>query len=443
MTTRPETKYARSGDVHIAYQVFGDGPIDLVFLSSWISQIEQIWEHPAGARFLSRLAGFSRVILLDKRGAGLSDRVSGTPSVDERTDDVRAVMDAVDSKRAALFGTSEGGILAAVFAATYPERSIALVMSGSGARFSPTDGYPWGFDAEMEPLVEAYIENSWGSGEGASMMAPDLADDPVFRAWYAQLERLSGSPGSMRAMWRWNMEMDIREILPVIRVPTLVLHRAKDRLVQVECGRYVAEQIPGARYVELPGSEHYAFIGDVDRIVDEVEEFLTGMRTGAEPDRVLATVLFTDLVGSTERATQLGDRQWRDVLAEHQAAVRRELELHRGREVKTTGDGFLATFDGPARAIRCACAIRDQGAQLGVEIRAGLHTGEVEVIDEDIGGIAVHIGARVSSKAQPGEVLVSSTVRDLVAGSGIRFESRGLQELKGVAEPRELLSVSG
>jgi class 3 adenylate cyclase len=398
MTMRPKTKYARSGDVHIAYQVFGDGPIDLVFLSSWISQIEQIWEHPAGARFVSRLAGFSRVILLDKRGAGLSDRVSGTPSVDERTDDVRAVMDAVDSEQAALFGTSEGGILAAVFAATYPERSVALVISGSGARFSPADDYPWGFDAEMQRLVEAYIENSWGTGEGASMMAPDLVDDPVFRTWYAQLERLSGSPGSMRAMWRWNMEMDIRAILPIIRVPTLVLHR--------------------------------------------VEEFLTGMRTSAEPDRILATVLFTDVVGSTELATELGDRRWRDVLAEHQAAVRRQLELHRGREVKTIGDGFLATFDGPARAIRCACAVRDQATQLGLEIRAGLHTGEVEVMGEDIGGIAVHIGARVSAEARPGEVLVSSTVRDLVAGSGIEFGSRGLQRLKGVPEPRELLAVS-
>jgi class 3 adenylate cyclase len=443
MATRPETKYARSGDLHIAYQVFGDGPLDLVFLSSWISQIEHIWAHPSGARFFNRLANFSRVITLDKRGSGLSDRVSGTPDVDERIDDVRAVMDAVGSERAALFGTSEGGILGAVFAATYPERTVALVMSGSGARFTPAENHPWGWGEEAQRLVESYIENSWGTGEGASMMAPDLADDPVFRSWYAQLERLSGSPGSMRAMWRWNMEMDIRAILPVIRVPTLVLHRAHDRLVQVECGRYVAERIPGAKYVELLGSEHYAFIGDVDRIVDEVEEFLTGMRASAEPDRVLATVLFTDLVGSTERATELGDRRWRDVLAEHQAAVRRQLELYRGREIKTTGDGFLATFDGPARAIRCACAVRDQAAQHGIEIRAGLHTGEVEVIDDDIGGIAVHIGARVSSKAQPGEVLVSSTVRDLVAGSGILFESRGLQNLKGVAEPRELLSVSG
>jgi class 3 adenylate cyclase len=428
--------------VHIAYQVFGDGPIDLVFLSSWICQIEQIWAHPAGARFLSRLASFSRVILLDKRGSGLSDRVSGTPSVDERTDDVRAVMDTVGSERAALFGTSEGGILGALFAATYPERTVALVMAGSGARFTPADDYPWGFSDEAQEMVEAYIENAWGSGQSTLMMAPDHADDPTFLSWIAQMERLSGSPGSMRAMWDWNMEMDIREILPVIRVPTLVLHRVDDRLVQVECGRYAAQHIAGAKYVELPGSDHYAFIGDVDRIVDEVEEFLTGMRTSAEPDRVLATVLFTDLVGSTELATQLGDRRWRDLLAEHQAAVRRQLEIHRGREVKTTGDGFLATFDGPARAIRCACAIRDEVAHSGLGVRAGLHTGEVEVIGEDIGGIAVHIGARVSAGAQPGEVLVSSTVRDLVAGSGIQFESRGLQRLKGVPEPRELLAVS-
>lgn len=441
MGASPETKYARSGDVHIAYQVFGNGPLDLVFLSSWISQIEQIWAHPAGARFLTRLASFSRVICLDKRGGGLSDRVSGTPGIDERMDDVRAVMDAVGSERAALFGTSEGGILGAVFAATYPERSVALVMAGSGARFSPAEGYPWGFGEDAQRQLEDYVENHWGTGAGASLMAPDHADDPVFCRWYGQLERLAGSPGSMLALWRWNMEMDIRAILADIRVPTLVLHRVNDQLVQVECGRYLAQHIPGASYVELPGSEHYAFIGDVDQIVDEVEEFLTGMRTGGEPDRVLATVLFTDLVGSTERASYLGDRRWRDVLAEHQSAVRRQLELYRGREVKTTGDGFLATFDGPARAIRCACAIRDGAGQLGLEIRAGLHTGEVEVMGDDIGGIAVHIGARVSGEAQPGEVLVSSTVRDLVAGSGIVFATRGSQRLKGVSQPWEILAV--
>jgi class 3 adenylate cyclase len=272
-------------------------------------------------------------------------------------------------------------------------------------------------------------------------MAPDYANDPVFCSWYAQLERLAGSPGSMIALWRWNMEMDIRAILPVIRVPTLVLHRVGDHLVQVECGRYLAQHISGANYVELPGSEHYAFMGDVDRMVDEVEEFLTGMRTGGEPDRILATVLFTDLVGSTERVSDLGDRRWRDVLAEHQSAVRRQFEVYRGREVKTIGDEFLASFDGPARAIRCACAIRDGAGQLGLEIRAGLHTGKVEVMGDDIGGIAVHIGARVSAKAQPGEVLVSSTVRDLVAGSGIVFDTRGQQRPKGVPEPWELLAV--
>lgn len=437
----PETKYAKSGDVHIAYQVFGEGSLDLVFLSSWICQIEHMWAHPSGQRFLSRLASFARVITLDKRGSGLSDRVAGSPDVDERMDDIRAVMDAAGSERAALLGTSEGGILGAVFAATYPERTTALVMSGSTARCTPDDEYPWGFDAEARAQVEAYIENAWGSGAGVVYMAPDYADDPAFRNWYAQLERLSGSPGSMLAMWDWNMEVDIRGILDTIRVPTLIVHRAGDRLVPVEHGRYLAEHIPGARYVELPGSAHYAFIGDVDAIVDEVEEFLTGMRSHAEADRVLATVLFTDVVGSTERASQLGDRRWRDLLAEHQSVVRRRLEAHRGREVQTTGDGFLATFDGPARAIRCACEIRDRSREAGVEIRAGLHTGEVEVVGDDIAGIAVHIGARVSSEAGPGEVLVSSTVRDLVAGSGIRFSSRGQHELKGVPEAWELLAV--
>lgn len=438
----PETRYTRSSDgVHIAYQVFGDGPIDLVFLSSWICQIEHIWAWPAGARFYSRLAKFCRVIALDKRGSGLSDRVSGTPGVDERMDDVRAVMDAVGSERAALLGTSEGGALGAVFAATHPDRTVALVMAGSGARFATAPDYPWGFDNEGQELIDEYIENSWGSGLGVILMAPDLAENEAFRRWYGQLERLAGSPGSMLAAWRWNMNIDIRPVLPVIRVPTLVLHRVGDALVQVESGRYLAAHIPDAKYVELEGSEHYAFIGDVDGLVDEVEEFLTGKKGQPETDRLLATVLFTDIVDSTDRAVELGDRRWHTLLDEHHALVRRELEAFQGREIKTTGDGVLATFDGPARAIRCAVALRRGVRSLGLEIRAGLHTGEVEVMGDDIGGIAVHIGQRVSALASVGEVLVSRTVVDLVAGSGTAFESRGEHKLKGVPGHWTLFAV--
>lgn len=438
----PETRYTRSSDgVHIAYQVFGDGPIDLVFLSSWICQIEHIWAWPAGARFYSRLAKFCRVIALDKRGSGLSDRVSGTPGVDERMDDVRAVMDAVGSERAALLGTSEGGALGAVFAATHPDRTVALVMAGSGARFATAPDYPWGFDNEGQELIDEYIENSWGSGLGVILMAPDLAENEAFRRWYGQLERLAGSPGSMLAAWRWNMNIDIRPVLPVIRVPTLVLHRVGDALVQVESGRYLAAHIPDAKYVELEGSEHYAFIGDVDGLVDEVEEFLTGKKGQPETDRLLATVLFTDIVDSTDRAVELGDRRWHTLLDEHHALVRRELEAFQGHEIKTTGDGVLATFDGPARAIRCAVALRRGVRSLGLEIRAGLHTGEVEVMGDDIGGIAVHIGQRVSALASVGEVLVSRTVVDLVAGSGTAFESRGEHKLKGVPGHWTLFAV--
>jgi class 3 adenylate cyclase len=351
-------------------------------------------------------------------------------------------MDAVGSERAALFGTSEGGTLGAVFAATYPDRTVALVMAGSGARFSQAGDYPWGWDESGRGLVETYIDTQWGTGGSAWMVAPDQAQDESFRAWLGQLERLSGSPGAMAQLWRWNMEMDIRAVLPVIRVPTLILHRTGDVLVQVEIGRYLAEHIPGAQYVELPGSEHYAFLGDVDPIVDEVEEFLTGVRHGPEPDRVLATVLFTDIVGSTDHAARLGDRRWRDTLDQYDTLVGRELDRHRGTQIKATGDGTLATFDGPARAVRGACAIRDAVKGLGLELRAGLHTGEVELRGNDVTGIAVVIGQRVSAVAGAGEVLVSSTVKDLVAGSGITFEDRGLRELKGVPGQWRLFSVT-
>ena len=443
MQDMPETRYAKSGDVHIAYQVFGQGTTDLVFLSSWISQIEHIWAWPQGARFYSRLARFSRVIALDKRGAGLSDRVSGTPAIDERMDDIRAVMDAVGSERAALLGTSEGGALGAVFAASHPDRTTALIMANSGARFSAAPDYPWGWTEEAGDVVVTYIGDYWGSGLSVPLVAPDFAGDEDFRRWFGQLERLSGTPGVMRATWRWNMDIDIREILPVIRVPTLVLSRVGDPLVPVESGRYLGSHIPGATYVELPGSEHYAFFGDVDGMVDEVEQFLTGTKAAPEADRMLATVLFTDIVDSTAQAATVGDRRWHTMLEQYYGLVREKLHAFRGREVKLLGDGVLATFDGPGRAIRCAVAIRDAVPSIGVAVRSGLHTGEVEVMDEDIGGIGVHIGQRVCALARPSEVLVSRTVVDLVAGAEIAFTDRGEHDLKGVPGTWRLFAAEG
>ncbi len=436
---QPETKYAKSGDVNIAYQVVGDGPLDLVFVHGFASHVEYAWEDPSLARFLRRLASFSRLILFDKRGTGLSDRVSVTelPTLEQRMDDVRAVMDAVGAERAALLGVSEGGPMSTLFAATYPERITALAMYGAFAgRFFGLPASP----EHVQPFLDA-MERNWGQGFGVFLFAPSVADDESCRQWWARFERLALSPGAAVALVRMNVEIDIRHVLPAIRVPTLVLHRAGDRAVSVEQGRYMAEHISGAKYVELPGDDHAPWIGDQDAILDEIEEFLTGVRPAPEPDRVLATVLFTDIVGSTKRAAELGDRRWRDLLDGYYAVAHKELGRFRGREVKTMGDGFLATFDGPARGIRCACAVSDAALALGIESRAGLHTGECEVIGDDLGGIAVHIGARVAAMADAGQVLVSSTVKDLVAGSGIRFEDRGVHALKGVPGDWQLFAV--
>ena len=435
---QPETKYAKSGDVNIAYQVVGDGPLDLVFVPGWVSHLEHAWEEPSNARFLHRLASFSRLIMLDKRGTGLSDRVSlaELPTLEQRMDDVRAVMDAVGSERAALMGMSEGGSMCALFAATYPERTTALVLYAANARHPAHD-----LTAEqLQPILDAF-ERSWGQGMAWPMWAPSRADDPQFKEWGARFERLGGSPGAAVSLFRMAAEIDIRHVLPAIRVPTLILHRTGDQALPVMDSRYMAEQIPGAKYVELPGMDHVWFVGDADAILNEVQEFLTGVRPAPEPDRVLATVLFTDIVGSTQRAAELGDRRWRDLLDSYYALSRRELGRFRGREIKTMGDGFLATFDGPARGIRCACAISDSVGQLGLAIRAGLHTGECEMMGDDVGGIAVHIGARVATEATAGEVLVSSTVKDLVAGSGLQFEDRGSHALKGVPEEWRLFAV--
>jgi len=414
--------------------VVGAGALDLVYVPGWVSNIEAMWEEPALARFLRRLTSFSRLILFDKRGTGLSDRVPNAelPTLEQRMDDVRAVMDAVGSERAALFGHSEGGNMCVLFAATYPERTAALVTLGVYAKRLQSDDYPWAPTLQQRERDIHELERGWGDVD-LGYYAPSRIGDERFARDLATYFRRSASPGAAAALMRMNSQIDVRDVLPTVQVSALVMHRTGDHDVNVEEGRYIAARIPGAKFVELPGDDHIFWASDVDGVVDEIEEFLTGARPMREPDRVLATVLFTDIVGSTERAAALGDRRWRAVLESHDALARREIDRHRGRHVKATGDGVLATFDGPARAVRSAVAIRDAVQALGVDVRAGVHTGECELIgDDDIGGIAVHTGARVAALAAPGQVLVSSTVKDLVAGSGIEFEDRGEHELKGV-----------
>jgi pimeloyl-ACP methyl ester carboxylesterase len=441
--TQPETRYAQSGDINIAFQVVGDGPLDLVYVPGWVSHLEYFWQEPNYAAFLRRLASFSRLILFDKRGTGMSDRVpeSELPTLEQRMDDVRAVMDAVGSDEAALLGLSEGGPMCLLFAATYPERTRALIMLGSYARRTWAPDHPWApKEADQEALIDE-VGRDWGGPVGLAARAPSQVGNETFGRWWSTYLRMSASPGAAKTLTRMNAQIDVRDVLPLVQVPTLVVHRVGDRALSVEGSRYMADRIEGARYVELPGEDHLPFLGDQDAILDEVEEFLTGVRRGPEPDRVLATVLFTDIVGSTERAATVGDRRWQELLDAHHAAVRRELERFRGREIDNAGDGFLATFDGPARAIRCAQAVRDGVATLGLAIRAGLHTGECEMRGEAVAGIAVHVGARVAALAGSGEVLVSSTVKDLVAGSGIEFEDRGVHELKGIPGEWRLYAV--
>lgn len=432
-----DTHYARSGDLRIAYQVVGEGPLDLVFVPGFISNLDLSWDEPAMAHFLSRLSAFSRLILFDKRGTGLSDRLGDLPTLEERMDDVRAVMDAAGSKRAALFGISEGGAMSMLFAATYPERTQALILYGTYADFHtwvlPTDR----FEAFLET-----IDRSWGKGESLSVFAPSRTADERFKRWWARFERSGASPSAVITLMRMNSQIDVRHVLPAIRVPTLVLHRSGDTRVNVEGGRYLAANIPGARYVEFPGTDHVLWAGDVDPVADEIEEFLTGTHGQVEPDRVLATVLFTDIVNSTRIAEAMGDRGWRTLLDEHDRIVRKELDRYRGREVKTLGDGFLATFDGPARAVRCARALIDALRPLKLNVRCGVHTGEIEVSGEDIGGIAVHIAARIAALADGGDVLVSRTVRDLVAGSNLPLKERGDFVLKGLSERMPLYVVA-
>jgi pimeloyl-ACP methyl ester carboxylesterase len=438
----PETRYAKSGDLSIAYAVYGDGP-DLVVAPGFISHLEVALEEPALAHFYDRLATFRRVISFDKRGTGLSDPVPHAPTLEENVEDLRAVMDAVGSERADVVGVSEGGAMAALFAALHPERTRSLVLYGAYSRVLWAPDYPCGVSAELHDQLLEMVAARWGDGVGLSAWAPSCADDVRMRTWWARLQRTAASPGMVHSLLALYPQIDIRAVLGTIGVPTLVLHRRDDRMINVEMGRYLAEHIPGAKLVELDGADHFFWVGDADAILDEIEEFLTGLRRGPEPDRVLATVLFTDLVGSTEHAVELGDTRWRYLLESHQAQVRRQLERFRGREVKTMGDGFLATFDGPARAIRCAQAVVDQSRGLGLETRAGLHTGECELMNDDVGGIAVHIAARVATLAEAREVLVSSTVKDLVAGSGLTFADRGVHALKGVPDKWRLFAVAG
>ncbi len=439
-----ETKYALSGDVNIAYQVVGEGSLELVYVPGWVSNVELAWEDPAPRRFLERLASFSRLILFDKRGTGLSDPVAEDqlPTLEQRMDDVRAVMDAIGLPRAAVFGWSEGVPMSALFAATYPERTSALVLYGGYARRIRSEDYPWAPTREERQKFFDAISQGWGGVVDLDTLAPSAMQDERFKQWWATYLRRSASPKRALALARMNSEVDIRSILPAIRVPTLVLHRTGDQDMDVRGSRWVAGQIPNAKYVELDGVDHLPFVGNVDTLLDEIQEFLTGTRHTDIPDRVLGTLLFTDIVGSTERAAALGNQRWADLVQTHFKILRRELERFRGIEIHTTGDGILATFDGPARAVRCGCAMRDAVRQLGIEIRVGLHTGEYEWIGQEIAGVAIHIAARVMSKAGSSEVWVSSTVKDLIAGSGIEFQECGIHSLKGVPGEWHLYQVN-
>jgi len=425
LTHPPETMYARSGDVNIAYQVVGDAPLDLVFVMGWVSHLEYCWREPSFARFLLRLASFSRLILFDKRGTGLSDRVpiNQLPTLEQRMDDVRAVMNAVGSEHAALCGVSEGGPMCSLFAATYPEKTLALVMIGTYAKRIRDADYPWGPTTEQREHFFEIMRQQWGGPIGIEERAPSQAHDPKFREWWAAYLRTGASPAAAVALTQMNAEIDVRNVLPSIRVPSLVIHRTDDQCLKVEEGRFVAERIPNARFVELPGNDHLPFVGDQDAILDEMEEFLTGVRHPLEPDTMLATVLFTRIAGVNERLRQ---GNWEELLRRLRAHIAKEIEWFRGREIDMVGDRPFAIFDGPARAVRCAMAITEYASRLGVETRAGLHTGEVEMVDGKVAGVAAEIGVSVANEANSGEVLVSSTVKDLVAGSGIRFEDRGV-----------------
>ena len=441
----PETMYARSGDVNIAYQVVGDAPLDLVFVMGWVSHLEYFWKEPNFARFLRRLASFARLIVFDKRGTGLSDRVPNNelPTLEQRMDDVLAVMDAAGSERAALCGVSEGGPMCSLFAATYPEKTVALVMIGTYAKRIRDEQYPWGPTTEERQHFFEEIRQHWGGPVGVEERAPSMSNDPRFRDWWSTYLRMGASPGAALALTQMNAEIDVRRVLPTIRVPTLVIHRTGDLCLKVEEGRYVANEIPGARFVELPGEDHLPFVGDQNAILDEVEEFLTGVRHRVEPDTVLATILYTRIIDPDEHASRFGAERWHEILRRLRAHIAKEIEWFRGREVDIAGDRPLAIFDGPARAIRAASAINEYASRLQIVMRSGLHTGECEITEGKVTGLATEICLQIANQAGPREVLVSSTVKDLVAGSGINFIEKGTHKLTGVPGEWPLFAVMG
>jgi class 3 adenylate cyclase len=442
----PPTRYARSNAGYVAYQTFGEGPRDLLFVANWCSNLDAMWEEPSLAHYFHRLGRVGRVICFDKRGSGVSDPVplASLPTLEEWMDDARLVLDAVGSGQAAVIGDTEGGPMAMLLAATRPSRVSALVLVNTFARWRRAPDYPIGMPEDtVEKLLSLY-EQHWGQNpDMLGLTAPTIANDPRLREWFVRYQRLSMPPGASTRMYGWVTQLDVRSVLPAISAPTLVIHRAANHHYRVAYGRYLAEHVPGARFVELPGADCFPFhTAESDRVLDEIHAFLTGVRESPPSDRELSTVLFTDIVGSTDLAAQIGDARWLELRAAHNDVVRRNLLAFHGREINTTGDGFLATFDGPARAVHCAVRIRDAVRDLGLEIRAGLHTGEIEHRDHDIGGLGVHIAARVMGAAQPGEVLVSGTVADLVIGSGIVFRDRAATELKGVPGMWRMLEVT-
>jgi pimeloyl-ACP methyl ester carboxylesterase len=438
----PETRYAKTEDgVHVAYQIVGDGPPHVVYANSFMGHIEVSWEYAPAVRFYERMAAFSRLVPFDRRGTGLSDPIVGRFTMEDRIADIQAVMDAVGLDQAVLLGSSEGAAACAYFAALYPERVSALIFYAPAVVAMADDECPWAWKESRWARFFEALDNTWATGAGLEAVNPSLADDPDARAWYARYFRLSASPALVRTLMQHNRDSDIRPVLPTIGVPTLVMHRSDERWLSVESGRYAARQIPGARLVELPGTDHYIWEQNADAVAEEIEEFLTGVRKGGAPARSLKTLVFTDIVGSTEQARQRGDERWRQLLDRQDAAAHRQIARFDGRFVKNTGDGVLAAFDGPAQAIRCALAMREAMRGLGLEVRVGVHTGEVEHRGDDVGGIAVHVAARVTAAAGAGDVLVSRTVADLIAGSEVQLADRGEHELKGIPDRWRLFAA--
>lgn len=439
----PETRYAKAGEVHIAYQTRGTSDRDLVYLAGIFSHVELQWENPRYAELLTRLSQFTRLITMDMRGTGLSDREGDLPLLEDQMDDVTAVLDRVGSNKVSLLGVSQAGPMAILYAASYPQRVDALILYAAYASSRRRDDYPWGRDDDWMEQYLSQLDHLWGQGTFLTQMAPSLQEDEEFKVWWGRMERFSSAPGNAVSYARAHTRDDVRDLLKSVRVPTLVLQRKDDTYRSAGQAGYIAEHIPGAQLVQLEGRDHLPYAGDHGAIADEVQEFLTGVRAAPQTSRVLTTVLFTDIVDSTRRAAELGDARWNEILNEHNRLVRRQLAEHRGQLINTAGDGIFAMFDGPARAIRSAQAIRNDIAVLGLSIRAGIHTGEVEVGSDDVTGLGVHIGARIGALARGNEVLVSRTVKDLVAGSGIEFEDRGVHELKGVPESWQVFAVDG